>query len=572
MYFDLPKEQTSIIKVIGVGGGGCNAVNHMFDQGIKDVNFVICNTDAQVLDMSTIPVKIQLGPTLTKGRGAGSHPHMGREAAMESLQELKSILEKNTEMVFITAGMGGGTGTGGAPVIAKLAKEMGILTIAIVTLPFNFEGRRRKTQADDGLEELKRNVDAILIVSNDKLREIYGNLPWKEAFAHADDILSTAAKGIAEIITVPGYINVDFEDVKTVLRDSGLAIMGSGKSTGQDRAINAVKSALESPLLNDSDIRGAKSILLNITSGTDPVLMDEISEITEFVQQAAGNDCDIIWGNCTDETIGDHLMVTVIATGFETEEERRIREKSKKVVVSHLDAKDYLKHKKQVDADVTTLPEIEKKQEIKIELITEEKKVIKEDPKQFVFEFNNDLLGLGFVQIKESVEEQNKITSSAEEKVEEIAENNIENFPAEEIKDEAPLTEYIAEESIPEFPLNDLNITLKEETKDIKPEPVTYYRKEEEPVIHNDFIRNEDKMDFINKNEDDRVKRLKSMSMKLNNLEELEKVPAYLRRDVELKDVPKSQDVDYSKFTVQQTENDGLEIKKNNPFLHDNVD
>lgn len=579
MYFDLPKEQSSIIKVIGVGGGGCNAVNHMFEQGIKDVNFIICNTDSQVLEMSPIPVKVQLGPSLTKGRGAGSHPHMGREATMESLQELKSILEKNTEMVFITAGMGGGTGTGGAPVIAKIAREMGILTIGIVTLPFNFEGKRRKSQAYEGLEELKKNVDAILIISNDKLREIYGNLPWNEAFAHADDILTTAAKGIAEIITVPGYINVDFEDVKTVLRDSGLAIMGSGKASGQDRAVNAVKAALESPLLNDNDIRGAKSILLNITSGTEPVLMDEISEITEFVQEASGNDCDIIWGNCTDESIGNNLLVTVIATGFETEEQRKVREKSKKVYVSHLDVNEHSKQKKHVagtqEHDSVVAEDKrnqEKRKELFVEPKEEQKRIVKDDAKQFSFDFNNELLGF------------EKKENDTVSKTQNVSLQNEEELPGtEELKtteDEktvnTPLIEIVSENLQHEEPEIKSEIIIKTETRDIKPEPVQYsIRENQMPLVHdntNNFISNEDKLEHINRTDDDRLKRLKSMSMKLNNLEELEKVPAYMRRDVELKEAPQSGDTQYSKFTVQQNENEGMEIKKNNTFLHDNVD
>ena len=357
MYFDIPKEQSSIIKVIGVGGGGSNAVNHMFMQGIKDVNFVICNTDQQALEMSPVPNKIQLGPSLTKGRGAGSHPSVGQQAAMESMQEIKSLLEKNTEMVFITAGMGGGTGTGGAPVVAKLAKEMGILTIGIVTVPFGFEGKRRRTQAHEGLETLKHFVDAILIVSNDKLREMFGNLAWNEAFAKADDILTTAAKGIAEIITVPGYVNVDFEDVKTVLRDSGLAIMGSGSAEGENRALEAVSVALESPLLNDNDIRGARNILLNISSGSKAVLMDEIASITDYVQEAAGNDCDIIWGNCTDETLGEKIMVTVIATGFETIEQRNTRIKKNTYKITHVDTNEITAMKQNPVAQTTAVVE-----------------------------------------------------------------------------------------------------------------------------------------------------------------------------------------------------------------------
>ncbi len=265
MLFDLPKEQSSIIKVIGIGGGGCNAVNHMFRQGINDVNFVICNTDAQALEASPVPNRIQLGPELTKGRGAGAHPEKGQAATLESVKEVKELMERNTEMVFITAGMGGGTGTGGAPVIARIAREMGILTVAIVTLPFSFEGKKRIAQAHKGIAELKDQVDSIIVIVNDKIREVFGDLVFSEAFARADDVLTTAAKGIAEIITIQGYVNVDFEDVKTVLRDSGVAIMGIGKAGGDNRAIDAVEAALSSPLLNDTNIHGARHVLLNIT-------------------------------------------------------------------------------------------------------------------------------------------------------------------------------------------------------------------------------------------------------------------------------------------------------------------
>ena len=320
MLFDLPKEQSSIIKVIGIGGGGCNAVNHMFRQGIKDVNFVICNTDSQALETSPVPNRIQLGPELTKGRGAGAHPEKGQAATLESVKEVKELMEKNTEMVFITAGMGGGTGTGGAPVVARIARDMGILTVAIVTLPFGFEGKKRVEQARRGIAELKEHVDSIIVIVNDKIREVFGDLPFSEAFARADDVLTTAAKGIAEIITIPGYVNVDFEDVKTVLRNSGVAIMGTGRASGENRAIDAVEAALSSPLLNDTNIQGARHVLLNITSGRVEVRMDEISEITEYVQEAAGMESDIIWGNCMDESLGDELSVTVIATGFESHE------------------------------------------------------------------------------------------------------------------------------------------------------------------------------------------------------------------------------------------------------------
>ena len=317
MEFDLPKEETSIIKVIGVGGGGSNAVNHMFNQGIVGVDFAICNTDAQAMNLSPVPNRIQLGPALTEGRGAGSRPNIGRQACLESIGEIQHFLENNTKMIFITAGMGGGTGTGAAPIIAKLARELDILTVGIVTLPFTFEGRRRESQAIDGLDEFKKHVDTLIVISNDKLREIHGNLTIREAFAQADNVLTTAAKGIAEIITVPGYVNVDFEDVNTVMRDSGVAIMGTAIAEGNDRARLAVDQALNTPLLEDNDIRGAQHILLNIASGEREVTMDEIFEITDFVQAEAGSGTDIIWGNCYDEGLGDKLAVTIIATGFE---------------------------------------------------------------------------------------------------------------------------------------------------------------------------------------------------------------------------------------------------------------
>ncbi len=317
MLFDLPKDEASIIKVIGVGGGGSNAVTHMYKQGIVGVDFAICNTDAQAMLQSPIPTRIQLGYSLTEGRGAGSKPTVGRDACLESLDEIQRWLENNTKMVFITAGMGGGTGTGAAPIIAKAAQDLGILTVGIVTLPFSFEGRTRVTHGHDGLDELKKNVDTLIVISNDKLRSIHGNLSISQAFNNADNILSTAAKGIAEIITVAGYVNVDFEDVNTVMRQSGVAIMGTAAVEGENRAKRAVDEALNSPLLEESNIRGAKHILVNITSGTREVTMDEIFEITEFVQNEAGQGTNLIWGNCFDERLGEKLAVTIIATGFE---------------------------------------------------------------------------------------------------------------------------------------------------------------------------------------------------------------------------------------------------------------
>ena len=315
MKFDLP-EHTSIIKVIGVGGGGSNAVNHMYRQGINGVDFVVCNTDKQALDMSPVPHKVVLGATLTEGRGAGSIPEVGRNSAIENIEDIRSILANNTKMVFITAGMGGGTGTGAAPIIAGIAREMGILTVAIVTVPFLFEGKKRRQQAEEGLEQLKQNVDTLLVICNDKLREMYGNLKLSEAFGHADDVLAIAAKSIAEVISLTQQINVDFADICTVMRNSGVAIMGSSVMSGENRSIRAVEEALNSPLLNDNNITGARYVLLNIISGSDEITMDELGEITDYIQDAAGQTAEIIKGYGVEPSLGDSVSVTIIATGF----------------------------------------------------------------------------------------------------------------------------------------------------------------------------------------------------------------------------------------------------------------
>jgi len=318
MSFELPVNRSSIIKVIGVGGGGSNAVNHMFHQGIKDVDFIVCNTDAQALANSPVPVKVQLGTSLTEGRGAGNKPETGENAAIESLDSITEILKVNTRMVFITAGMGGGTGTGATPVIAAAAKELGILTVGIVTIPFKNEGPRRITQALDGIAKLEQQVDSLLVINNEKIREIYGDLKLSEAFSRADNVLAVAAKGIAEIITVHGFINVDFADVQTVMTNSGVAIMGTGTAKGENRAIEAVKQALNSPLLNDTDIKGAKNILLNVISGSEEVTMDEIGQIIDYVKERSGIHTDLIWGNGTDKNLDNEISVTIIATGFKT--------------------------------------------------------------------------------------------------------------------------------------------------------------------------------------------------------------------------------------------------------------
>lgn len=382
MQFDFQEDPTaSIIKVIGIGGGGNNAVNFMYSLGITGVNFIVCNTDAQALMKSPVPIKIQLGPSLTEGRGAGAIPEVGKQATIESEDEIREILAKNTKMVFVTAGMGGGTGTGGAPVVARIAKELGILTVGIVTVPFEFEGKSKRDKASNGLEELKANVDSIIVISNNKLKEIYGNLNLSDAFAQADNILATAAKGISEIITKPGLVNVDFEDVKTVMRDSGVAIMGAGSASGENRALKAIDAALTSPLLSDNDIYGARGILLYITSGRNEVTMDEVSQITGLVQQASSNDTELIWGICHDENLDDEIAVTLIATGFQTGLNKEVK---KTEVVRH-----YMEDK--VEAKIAEEPELPKKVEetptLKVEL---EPVLLKEEKKESSILFEED--------------------------------------------------------------------------------------------------------------------------------------------------------------------------------------
>ena len=316
--FNLNEKTPTIIKVIGVGGGGGNAVEYMYDKGICDVDFVICNTDYQALKNSPVPNKVQLGKIATSGHGAGNNPVMGEKSAEESLADIEALLKKDTKMVFITAAMGGGTGTGAAPVIAKLAKDMEILTVGIVSVPARFEGPKRLDQAREGLRKLKDHVDCLIVIDNEKIKSIYGSQTISAAFAKANDVLNIAAKGIAEIITLPGYINVDFADVRTVMTNSGVAIMGAAQASGEDRAIRAITEALESPLLNNNDILGAKDILLNITSGTDEITMDEMSQITSHIIRKVGNNAAVIWGVGTDVNLGDAISVTIIATGFPT--------------------------------------------------------------------------------------------------------------------------------------------------------------------------------------------------------------------------------------------------------------
>jgi cell division protein FtsZ len=388
--FDLPKNQSNVIKVIGVGGGGSNAINHMFRQGIIGVDFVVCNTDSQALQTSPVPNKIQLGVNLTEGLGAGAKPEIGQQAALESIEEIEKMLDVNTKMVFITAGMGGGTGTGAAPVIAQLAKERGILTVGIITIPFQFEGKNRYDQAMEGVEKLRKQVDSLIVINNNKLREVYGNLGFKAGFSKADEVLATASKGIAEVITNHLTMNIDLKDAKTVLSDSGTAIMGSYVASGADRARIAIQSALDSPLLNDNKITGAKNVLLLITFGSDEITIDEISEINEYIQNEAGHNANIIMGIGEDEKLDDAISVTVIATGFNVEQQIEIVNAEPKKIIHSLDSEQKVEHNLTPNAVPTPNFSFEEPITNKANFEAETpKEVVAEPVSKIVFELND---------------------------------------------------------------------------------------------------------------------------------------------------------------------------------------
>ena len=388
--FDLPKNQSNVIKVIGVGGGGSNAINHMFRQGIIGVDFVVCNTDSQALHTSPVPNKIQLGVSLTEGLGAGAKPEIGQQAALESIEEIEKMLDANTKMVFITAGMGGGTGTGAAPVIAQLAKERGILTVGIVTIPFQFEGKNRSEQAMEGVERLRKQVDSLIVINNNKLREVYGNLGFKAGFSKADEVLATASKGIAEVITNHLTMNIDLKDAKTVLSDSGTAIMGSFVASGVDRAKVAIQSALDSPLLNDNKITGAKNVLLLITFGSDEITIDEISEINEYIQNEAGHNANIIMGIGEDEKLEDSISVTVIATGFNIEQQKEIINAEPQKIIHSLDGEQKVQHNLTPNAVSTPVVSVNEPIVNNISFEAEApKEVLAETTAKIVFELND---------------------------------------------------------------------------------------------------------------------------------------------------------------------------------------
>lgn len=574
MKFEMLKEQSSIIKVIGVGGGGGNAVNHMYRQGISGVDFIICNTDAQALELSPIPNKVQLGASLTEGMGAGSDPDVGENSAIESIEDIKRMLGVNTKMLFITAGMGGGTGTGASPVIAKAAREIGVLTVAIVTTPFAFEGKRRRSQAEEGLSELRKYVDSYLVISNDRLREIFGNLTMSSAFAKADDILTTAAKGIAEIITIPGYINVDFKDVRTVMNDSGVAIMGNAKASGDERAQKAVEGALASPLLKDSEIEGARFILLNISSGTQEVTMDEISVITDYIQERAGFTAEIIWGNCLDESLDKDLSVTIIATGFQTTEERKQEENNKRIAIPLEEEKTPLvRPVNQILQKEPTTPSAQN---------LEETSMAKVQPTTLP---PADLFS-GFKQSSQEFE--NKVVAPKKDEI--IRHTLVEEEPSSE-KDAQDSNEYQLKVTESEFLFSSgQNNPPKEEEADQavvanENEDTTYVSKaaqvqQDSGYESSNVARQPDEQKTDENIEEqlrktkERILRLKDLSMKLrstNGLQEIENEPAYRRKQQTLDQVPHSSESQVSRFTLS-SEGGVTEIRPNNSFLHDNVD
>jgi cell division protein FtsZ len=544
MEFDLPKETSSIIKVIGVGGGGSNAVNHMYDQGIIGVDFIVCNTDRQALDISPVPYKIQLGTSLTEGRGAGAIPEIGMNAAIENIEEIKELLSQNTKMVFVTAGLGGGTGTGAAPVIAQVAKEMGILTVGIVTVPFNFEGRKRRQQAEDGLEKIRQNVDTLLVINNERLREITGNLTIGNAFSQADDVLTIAAKGIAEVISVTGAINVDFNDVKTVMKDSGHAIMGSATAEGENRAITAVQQALASPLLDDSDINGAQYVLLNITYGDKEVLMDEISEITDYIQDEAGSTADVIWGHGYDATLGDKIGITLIATGFNTGNNvgfykapektvRSLDDEPKNEIVKPLDSPTQVNSYTPPVVNETTVEPF-----LKNELVEPTANVqnvvepsvntlpVTEEP--FLREEKADDNGVQFnweISSPAQVVENTTVTPEPEPVVEKVVRHVLEDDNNEKVN-----LDTVTAKSI---------LSPEEQQR-----------------------RNQERLSKIQ----DYTSKLK----KAEGITEFENEPAYVRRNIQLDNSQKSTQETVSRFGLTEDET-GTSLRNNN-FLHDNVD
>ncbi len=540
--FDTKEERPNIIKVIGVGGGGSNAVTHMFTEGIQGVDFILCNTDYQALEKSPVAMKLHLGK---RSLGAGNVPAVGREAALETTEELRQLLGEDTKMLFITAGMGGGTGTGAAPVVASIARELDILTVGIVTMPFSCEGKRRQQQALDGIAELRKHVDTLLVISNDKLRDEYGDMKLKQAFKKADDVLKTAAKGIAEIITVTGYVNVDFQDVNTIMRDSGKAIMGSGYAEGEGRALRAVEEAVHSPLLDDSDIKGAKNILIYITSGNDEVSLDEVMEITEYVQDATGNCSEVIWGNGEDTSLGDGLNVTLIATGFNEKDDKHhvlVDENSAKVHTMYDDVTKPKNRPIEEPAQIEPLAqETEQKPEPEIKVIDRRKPEEplsfepKEKDKKVHVLGDDDNFGNndnGYTPTRNTSSERNVNTTTPTTRVYNNPFNNNDD------DEDFGITSYVRDSA---------------DTQTL--------------VRHK--VKTEQEKNEANQQEMLRRQRLASLNMNfrsIEHIEEMENQPAYKRMGLNIFNKEEQQQLS----TYSSNKDKG--IRESNSFLHDNVD
>ena len=597
--FDLPKNKSNVMKVMGVGGGGSNAVNYMYKQGIKGVDFIVCNTDSQALEQSPVPNKIQLGVNLTEGLGAGANPEIGKLAALESYEELKNLLETQTKMLFITAGMGGGTGTGAAPIIAEMAKEFDILTVGIVTIPFNFEGKNRELQAIKGLEKLKRSVDSLIIINNNKLREVYGNLGFKEGFSKADEVLATAAKGVAQVITHHYTQNIDLKDAKTVLSNSGTAIMGSSTASGSNRANEAVIKALDSPLLNDNKIEGSKNVLLLIISGSDEITIDEIGEINEHIQNETGNSANIIMGVGEDLDLGNNISVTVIATGFGDEKQQSLVSSETKKVIYTLD-EDHPFEKKLIEEDLDKETEIiedksndegpydfqQKKIESEINEILRNIEISYE-----VVEADEQLIDINEIEIidfEHVLPEDGDIIDNQENYDEisfglfsdnlqkEVINNNDfeENNVDEQTSQFDEINSFVDNED--EEDIEFIKLDLNDNVNQIEEIKTSEEESNNETIDYQEDNYLFEKPIEVDSNSENIIRRenLKKYNhvFKSNNssIEDLEKIPAYKRMGIEINNSKSEGDEIFSK-TILNEENK-LEFPDVNTYLHDNVD
>ena len=626
--FDLPKNQSNVIKVIGVGGGGSNAINHMFKQGINGVDFVICNTDSQALNNSGVPNKIQLGVNLTEGLGAGANPEIGEQSAVESLDDIRAMLTSNTKMVFITAGMGGGTGTGAAPIIAKMAKELDILTVGIVTMPFEFEGKIRNSQAHQGIDKLRKTVDSLVIINNNKLREVYGNLGFKAGFSKADEVLSTAARGIAEVITHHYMQNIDLRDAKTVLSNSGTAIMGSSTSSSQNRAQEAITSALDSPLLNDNKITGAKNVLLLIVSGSQEITIDEIGEINDHIQAEAGYGANIIMGVGEDDSLGEAISVTIIATGFDVTQQNEITNTETKKVVHALENEQTMEHDliisesnnpsddlQNIQNDtiihdlvdnthqssnatfeaMDLVPTTEAIKNFDVVSQTVDLKVYENDfiindvsaTHMDVNEFQSnqeDQTTLTFdmpISSKPSLSESDEVeVFTLEDKINQIEVNDyIELIPVNEQNELGDMRYALDDHIILEQTDKKFDKAKSETPVQVENEIVIKKITIEEPEVKSTPAENQDPFNnpiskTLRERADERRQKMKAFNYKFNSskIEEIEKEPAYKRQGVSLNDTEHSSDLHTSRTTIGLDDNDEVQLRSNNSYLHDNVD